>query len=224
MRHAFRILGSFLVALCVSLPASPFDTPLSDEAVRETYFLGQRHDGTFPSILSRYIKNLPPPKSGPYISSVTFLTPFIQLVAYSDGYIGNYSAQQAALDHRSQREFVHIVVAIQLTSTYGAFLATEAGSRSSSHFSPPPVLPRPPDFWRDFQVQIFDGDQPLALSDFHGRANYNCGRHGYPCYLAGATLEFELPANAFTSNSTTIHIEPPEGDPVSVDFDLTRLR
>ena len=49
MRHLFRVFASFLVALCVTLPASAsaLDTPLSDEAVREAYFLGQGHDASF---------------------------------------------------------------------------------------------------------------------------------------------------------------------------------
>ncbi len=41
-------------------------------------------------------------------------------------------------------------------------------------------------------------------------------------YLAGATLEFDLPATA--SDSATIQVIPPEGDSVSVNFALTRLR
>jgi len=220
MRRVFRILGSFLMALCVSLPASPFDTPLSDEGVRETYFLGQRHDGTFPSILGKYIKNLPPPKSGPYISSVTFLTPFIQLVAYSDGYIGNYSAQKALLDHRGQEEFVLIFIEIQLTDSYGRLIAPPPNWRSRS---PEALVPRPSDFWRDFQVQVYNGDQPLTPYDFHGHGTFGCARRG-PCILTGATLEFDFRAESFTSDSATVHIIPPEGDPVSVDFDLTRLR
>jgi len=69
MRHLFRVFASFLVALCVTVPASALDTPLSDEAVREAYFLGQRHDASF---LTSYIKFLPMPKTGPHISSVTF--------------------------------------------------------------------------------------------------------------------------------------------------------
>ena len=221
MQRVFRVFASFLGALCVSLPVSALDTPLSDQAVREAYFLGQRHDGSYPSLMGYYIKRPPAPKSGPHIFSITFLTPFIQLVANSDRFIGNYSAQQAALDHRGQAEFVRIIVEIKLTPTYGAFLAPEPSSRSSSQSI---SIPRPQDFWRDFQVQISDGDQLLTPSDSHGRANYNCGRHGYPCYLAGATLEFDLPADAFTSDSATIEVLPPEGDPVSVDFDLTRLR
>jgi hypothetical protein len=217
MRRVFRVFPSFLVAFCVTLPASAINTPLSDEAVREAYFLGQRHDGSYPSLMGNYIKRPPAPKSGPHIFSITFLTPFIQLVANSDRFIGNYSAQQAALDHRGQAEFVRIIVEIKLTPTYGAFLAPEPSSQSIP-------IPRRHDFWRDFQVQVSDGDQLLTPSDSRGRANYNCGRHGYPCYLAGATLEFDLPATAFTSDSATIQVIPPEGDPVSVDFALTRLR
>src|SRR5258708_4817542 len=82
MGHVPRLITCLLMALCVSLPASPLNTPLSDQAIREAYFLGQRHDGTFPSIFGKYIKNLPPPKSAPYISSVTFLTPFTQPAQY----------------------------------------------------------------------------------------------------------------------------------------------
>jgi hypothetical protein len=85
------------------------------------------------------------------------------------------------------------------------------------------LIPRPHDFWRDFHVQIFDGDQTLSPSDYHGHANYSCGRYG-PCFLTGATLEFDFPADAFISDSATVQIDPPEGDPVSVDFDLSTLR
>jgi hypothetical protein len=214
-------LSVLTVALSLLPSSFAFNTPLSDQAVREAYFLGQRHDGSLASYLGKYIKQLPPPQTGPYITSIAFFTPFAQLVQLSDRYIGNYSAQQAALDHRGQAEFVHIVVEVQLTPTYGAYLAPEPNSRSGSQTPP---IPRPQDFWRDFQVDISDGDQPIKPSDSHGKANYNCGRHGYPCYLAGATLEFDLPADAFTSSSATILVTPPEGDPVSVDFDLTHLR
>jgi len=39
MRYVIRPVTCLLMVLCVSLPASPFDSPLSDEAVREAYFL-----------------------------------------------------------------------------------------------------------------------------------------------------------------------------------------
>jgi archaellin len=34
----------------------------------------------------------------------------------------------------------------------------------------------------------------------------------------------EFPAGAFTSDFVTVQVIPPEGAPISVDFDLTRLR
>src|SRR5467141_4279303 len=220
MCRVFRVFASFLVAICVTLPASAFDVPLSDEAVRDAYFLGQRHDGTFPAILGKYVRNLPLPKSGPYISSVTFLTPFIQLVEHSDAYIGNYSAQKALLDHRGQEEFVLIFVEIQLTDSYGRLIPPPPNWLSRSAQA---LVPRPSDFWRDFQVQIYDGGKLLTPFDFHGRSTYNCGRRG-PCTITGATLEFDFRAEAFTSDSAAIQVIPPEGDPVSVDFDLDHLR
>jgi len=217
MRHPFRVFVRFLVVLCVALTASAFDNPLSDEAVREAYFLGQRHDASF---LTNYIKFLPLPKTGPHISSVTFLTPFAQLTQSSSNYVGNYSAQQARLDHLGQEEIVEIIVEIRLTPSYGTFISSPLSSRSSS---PPDFTPRSSLFWKDFHVQIYDGDQSLSPADFDGHANHSCGSRG-PCVMTGAALKFEFPADAFTSDSATIHIDPPEGDPVSVEFDLTRLR
>jgi hypothetical protein len=217
MRHAFRVFATFLLALCVAFPASAFDSPLSDEAVREAYFLGQRHDASF---LANYIKFLPLPKTGPHISSITFLTPFAQFAQFSGNYVGNYSAQQARLDHRGEEETVKITVEVYLTNSYGALIATPAGSRSRSSSA---LQPRPYDFWKDFRVQVYSGRQLLSPSDLSGRSLYRCGRFG-PCRPRGAAIELEFPANAFTSDSATIEVLPPEGDPVSVDFDLTRLR
>jgi hypothetical protein len=217
-RPCFALL---VVAFLLPPTSFAFDTPLSDQAVREAYFLGQRHDGSFERLLGKYTKFLPPPKTGPYISSIAFFTPFVQLIHRSDQFIGNYSAQQAALDHRRQgKEIAQIFVEIQLTESYGQFIASPANSRSKS---PSALIPRPQDFWRDFQSRIYDGDQELMRADTHGHANYSCGREG-PCILTGATLEFDFPADAFTSDSATIEVHPPEGEPVSVDFDLSSLR
>jgi hypothetical protein len=217
MRRFFRVLGCFLLALSVSLPALSVDTPLSAQAIREAYFLGQRHDASF---LTNYIKFLPPPKTGPHISSITFLTPFAQLAQFSGNYVGNYSAQQAQLDHRGQDESVKITVEIFLTNSYGAMVPNPAASRSRLS---PALVPRPFDFWKDFRVQVYNGDQILSPSDSGAQPLYRCGRAGY-CRPRGAAVDLEFPAGAFTSDSATIQIIPPEGDPVSVAFDLTRLR
>src|ERR1700731_3723253 len=83
MPNWYRPLLAILVAaLLASSPAFALQSPLSDEAIREAYFLGQRHDGSVERLLGKYIKQLPPPKTGPHISSVSLLTPFLQLAQF----------------------------------------------------------------------------------------------------------------------------------------------
>lgn len=214
-RSAVSILISVLF---LPQPIFAFNTPLSEEAVREAYFLGQRHDGTFLRLLQQHVKLLPPPSTGPHISSVAFLTPFIQLVQFSDGYLGNYSAQQAWLDHKGRQETMEIVVEILFTPTYGDMLPVPAGSKSDRTS----LNYRQYDFWRDFQVQVTQGAEDLTPSNFDGQSKYSCSRRG--CTRIGATLRLTFPAEQFTSDPAIIRITPPEGPEVIAEFDLARLR
>ena len=210
------LLSIGMAALLVSPASFAFQSPLSDESIREAYFLGQRHDASF---LTDYIKFLPPPKTGPHISSVTFLTPFAQLTQLSSKYVGNYSAQQARLDHRGQEESVKITVEIYLTNSYGALIPNPAASQPHSSA----LIPRPYDFWKDFRVLVYNGSQILSPSASGGHSLYRGGRNG-PRRPMGAAVDLEFPANAFTSDFVTVQVVPPEGAAVSVAFDLTRLR
>ena len=207
-------------ALLMPAPSFSMDTPLSEEAVRDAYFLGQHHDQSLAIFLSKYTRLLPMPKTGPDIASITFLTPFALLAQESSQRTMNYSAQQAEQDHRNQPEIVRIVIQIQLTETYPALIPTPTGTRSGS---PIGFVKRPSDFWKDFEVQVLDKDNPLIPLSSSGDATYSCDNDG-GCILSGATLQFEFPASAFKSDSPTIQVTPPEGDPVSVDFDLAPLR
>lgn len=224
MRSLIRSGLSVLVtAALLSAPtAFAFQSPLSDESVREAYFLGQRHDESLERLLEKYTQHLPPPESGPYISSIMFLTPFIRAARLSSSRTGNYSAQQAALDHRNEgAEIVQVVVEIQLTASYGAIAATvPANPRSASTAG---LVPRQGDFWKDFQVHIHSGDQAVSISASRGHANYSCSEEG-GCSLIGATLEFDLPAAAFSSDSAKITVDPPEGERVTTEFDVASLR
>ena len=220
LRSSARPIASVLLALVLSTPSTfAFDTPLSDEAVREAYFLGQRRDDTMATFLNKYTKFLSPPKTGPHIYSVTFFTPFALLVQQSSQHTSGYSAQQAALDHRDQGEFVRIIVQIQLTDSYGPFIVRPTGSRSGSAKG---FVPRPYDFWKDFDVQVFSEDEKLKPFSSSGQPDLLCDEGG--CTLTGATLQFDFSAEDFPSGSAIIDVNPPEGDPVSIDFDLDHLR
>jgi len=43
------------------------------------------------------------------------------------------------------------------------------------------------------------------------------------CALIGATIELEIPPTPFASDSATIEVDPPEGDRVSGNFDLSSI-
>jgi hypothetical protein len=216
-RIAFAILA---VLLLIPPNSSAFDTPLSDTAVRDAYFLGQRHDNSLAQFFEKYTLHLARPVSGPYIESITFLTPFALTAYHTSQQPGIYSAQQAQLDHNKQPELVRVVAQISLTDTYGAFILTPTNSHSGS---PRGITFRSWDFWRDFRFRVFNDDQLVIPSNAKGEPTYFCGYRG-GCTLTGATLTFEYPAAAFTESSATIQIDPPEGDPVVVDFDLSSFR
>lgn len=220
MRRMFRWAASLASSLLLIVqPLSAFDTPLSDTAVREAYFLGQHHDEIFADFLRKYSIALPEPKSGPYIASVSFYTPYVLTALNSNQHPLSYSAQQAQLDHLKQPEIVRIVVQICFTASYGQYIVHPLGFRSNS---PKGVQVRSYDFWSEFRVRAFQDDRFMVPSNAYGEPSVRCGDDG--CNLTGATLTFEYPAATFTENTATIQIDPPEGDPVAVDFDLTSFR
>jgi hypothetical protein len=219
MRSRLTTFSALALSMFLTVPAFAFDTPLSDTAVREAYFLGQRRDDTMARLLSRYTVSLPPPDSGPHISSVTFLTPFALLVQQSSQRV-NYSAQQAQKEHHSDQEIVAISIEILLTPSYGALIPRRTDSRSGS---PIGFQFRNPDFWKDFKYRVFDGDNELKPDTLTGDPLYNCPSEG-GCDLFGATIHLQFSASAFTSGTATIEVDPKVSDPTAVDFDLTSLR
>lgn len=219
MHSSSRIgLAMLTAALLLAQPILAFQSPLSDQAVREAYFLGQRRDESMYAFLNKYTKLLPPPKTGPHIAAVSFLTPFALLVQYSSRQ-SDYSAQRAALDHKAHDEMVEIQVEIQLTQSYGAMIAMPTHSRSGS---PMAIQLRSPEFWRAFKYRIFDGDEEITTEGISGEPQYQCSEGG--CTLTGAIVYIQFPATAFKSDSAAVEVTPREGDPVSVDFDLSSLR
>jgi hypothetical protein len=215
-----RLNSLALASLLLLSPSSgAFDTPLSDTAVREAYFLGQRHDDSLGKLLDKYVLYLQRPKTGPYLQSVSFLTPYVLTALYSSQQISIYSAQQAQLDHLKHPEVVRVTAQIFLTDSYGPYVAAPTGSDPHSLKG---IFMRPSDFWRDFRIRVFQKDQMVIPTSAGGDPHYQCTEDA--CILSGATLTFEYPAAAFTESSATIQIDPPEGDPVVVDFDLTSFR
>jgi hypothetical protein len=216
----FRCFASLAIsALLLCQPLFAFQTPLSDTAVREAYFLGQRHDRSVSDFFAKYAKTLPAPQYGPYISTIRFLTPYAQVVSLSGNKSAGYSAQQAERDHHADAETVIVSADIYLTDSYGPFLAAPTDPRSGS---PVGLTPRSSDFWRDFEVSVSSDSRTLSPQDSSGQPIYNCSEYG--CSLVGATITLTFAAAKFPSDSVTVNVVPPEGDEVNLDFDLTSFR
>jgi hypothetical protein len=220
MAKSSRPFLAVLLALLVVSPESfAFNSPLSEEAIRDAYFLGQRRDESTARFLAKYKQPLAAPKTGPYIASVELLTPYARVVLVSSQQTMGYSAQQAEAEHRGKEETVAMNIEVLLTRSYGPLLTRPTSERSGA---PIGFAFRSPDFWEDIQVQVRVGDEIVKPAHFSGEPNYMCGEDG--CQLMGATLRFEFPAGAFSSDAATVQVGPPEGPEVVVDFDLTALR
>ena len=215
-----RFLARLFATLAVfPFPSSAFDTPLSDTAVRQAYFMGQRHDESFAHFLDKYVKHLRVPKTGPYIASVTFFTPYALLAQLSSQKLYGYSAQQAEIDHRRMVETVQVLVEIQLTDTYPAVILNPTAQSTGTPWD---YIQRPSNFWQDFQIQVISGKKALSPSKYSGEPDYVCGDGG--CSLVGATVQLEFLADAFAPDDATVQIDAPEGDQVVVDFYLPSMR
>jgi hypothetical protein len=219
MPNSLRSFPALLLSFLLVSPALfAFSSPLSDEAIREAYFLGQRRDEKTTTFLENYKQHLREPDSGPHIASVEFLTPFALLVLRSKDRSMGYSAQQAELDHRGQDESVAVNIEVLFTESYGALIQRPTGDRSGS---PVGFAFRSSDFWRDIDVQVLVKDRAVKPARFTGEPTYFCSDG---CRLAGATLHLEFPARLFDSDSATVYVVPPQGPEVWADFDLTTLR
>jgi hypothetical protein len=219
----FKFSRPFFAVLMALLVVSPesfaFNSPLSDEAIREAYFLGQRRDESTARFLDKYKQHLAAPETGPWIASVELLTPFARVVMQSSQQTMGYSAQQAEAEHRGKEEIVAMNIEVLLTDSYGPLIARPTGQRSGS---PVGYAFRSPDFWRDIEVHVAVDDRIVKATRSSGEPTYRCSDDG--CQLRGATLRFEFPASAFASNTATVQVTPPEGPDVFVDFDLTAVR
>jgi len=208
------IVGTFLAAA----PLSAFQFPLSETASRSAYFLGQRHDETVGEFFGRYSKHPPPPKSGLYVSDISFLTPFAQLVEYS-GHQGIYSAQQAELD--GPRKFPDVKIAVYIYfNNPGVFpIAVQASSNSTDAVLPANLGSS----WREYTVRVFDGEQLREPASVSGQSQFRCSNHG-GCIRVGVAIYLSLPAEVFISDSASVQVATPDGQLVSSEFALNSLR
>jgi hypothetical protein len=212
----------FLATVLLASPVFAFDPTLSDEAVREAYFLGQRHDQTTESFLQKYVRHLPLPETGPHISHVTFLTPYANAVHLSSMNLLGTSAQDALAISKKSNKILRVFVYIDFTASYGALIETPTGSRSGA---PQGYKFRSPDFWRDFSYRLFQHDQAVPPVSIEGEATYSFASEGTSSVLTGAVVTMYFDASSIDSaEEADVVVDTLNNQQTVATFDLAALR
>ena len=214
-----RALATLAPLFLFSGQCFAFETPLSDNTVREAYFLGQHHDASTQSALKPYQHHLPAPKSGPYISEIRVMTPFAQVVETSNENSAGYSAQQAAADYHSHADTIVVRFHIEFTPSYGyiesdkdrADLAAEKG-----------ISLRSVDFWQAFNTGLSQNDQWIEPLSRDGEPIYSHSEDNGA--MIGAYIWVTYDAHDVSSDEATAEIFTPDGQHVTSTFDLSKLR
>ena len=217
-----RFLASFFAAAVLLAPSSfAIDMPLSDEAIREAYFLGQRNNEVTQQFLEKYRQHFPAPESGPWISTVELFTPYAEAVELSRQRTMGYSAQDATQDYHKLGDTLRVTIIIDFTPTYGELIENDAKSRSDATKG---YAFRSRDFWRDFSYRLFDGDTEIAPLDLDGHANYVSSYPG-GSNMTGATIVMTFDATKIQNLSdVAVVVDTPDGQQVVAPYDLASLR
>jgi hypothetical protein len=221
LRSTTSPLASILAAAVLLTPSSfAFDTPLSDQAVREAYFLGQRNDERTGEFLEKYRKHLSVPESGPWVSTVELFTPYAEAVDLSRQRSFGYSAQDAAQDYRKHGNLIRVTVTLEFTNSYGYLIEEKIKQRSGSTTG---FSFRSPDFWKDFTYRLLDGDDLVEPIEMQGNATFRS--EGDSTAMTGAVIVLVYDAEKIsTSADVAVVVDTPDGQQAVGAFDLSTLR
>jgi hypothetical protein len=229
MKRSFAAVVVALTILALVFPAEGFAllVPLTDTAVREAYFLGQRTDQKSADFLNQYRRTLPLPRQGPYVSEIRLLTPYAQVVATSNRHSVGYSAQQAAADYRGRGDITLVQIRIELTATFtyadAQHTAQDLAAELNRHLDPE-------DFWRAFRfavLQTADSGAGRTFEPFsvqaepiYARSNTVAGGGQY----IGTVISLQYDAANFDSIPARVEVFGPARTNSFIDFDLAALR
>jgi hypothetical protein len=212
MTYCQKVLVSGLaLGLCALMPdgAGAFAYQLSEEAVRDAYFLGQNVQKAAP-FLRQYVRRFPAPKKGPYVCEIDLRTPYAEVVRRALEHSLDYTAQRAQKDYWAQPARVIVTVQIFFTRTYG-YITPPTDSKGQA-------VKRPEEFWREFPVRVTQ-EHSIEANKVTSRLLH--GRYGK---LSGAEVLLEFAPEQFASRVTQVTVNTPDGQTIEANFDLDALR
>lgn len=216
-------LALFATLLLLSQPVAAFEIPLSENAVRDAYFLGQRNDQKTAEFLNLYTRSLPLPDKGPYVSEIHLLTPFAQVVTISSQHSVGYSAQQAATDYHGRGDALLLQVRIEFTVTYSYNDAVRTANNLASELN---RRLDPEDFWQAFRFTLSQDAKYFEPREIRSDPIYgSASPSDRGPTLRGAIVWLEFDAAQFDDSlAAQVEVVTPEAQHVTTNFDLAKLR
>lgn len=208
-----RVLAIFITGIFLyAPPVGAYDHPLNYRSVSEAYSLGRRHDEKLGELLAQYVKRLPAPKSGPYVSSIEIRTPFVQVVWRAHDNPMTYREPQAEKDYVGAPEVLLVRAQIYFTRTYPSFTADDLRQgRSIWHAF---------DFSKDFRIHLTQ-DGEIIAKETSFRSLYSDPEGAFQ---TGGEVTWEFDDAQLHSRAIQIQVLTPDGQTVEVEFDLRTLR
>ncbi len=205
---------STVVVLLFAQVAHAYEHPLNERSVNEAYSLGHRHDPATSKFLEKYFKRLPQPRTGPYISDIEILTPYVQAVWRAHDNPMTYSESQAEKDYADPYDVLLVRVRITFTPSYPGYVANSSHKGQFDR--------RSNDFWKEFTIRILQGSE-VASTDASFSPVYSYSDEG-PQIWIGGDLTLKLDGSQLSSDPVRIEVLTPDGQTVKAEFDLGALR
>lgn len=197
VRRCFSILA---LASVLTQSALAYTYPLSSTQIRDAYFLGSGDPVKLGNFLEQYAKYYPTPKSGQYIYSIRFETPYYLIAERVGQPFSHYHAPDAELEFLGKAGYCRVRVEI----FYGL----------SSH---------PVPYRTNYAVQLKQGDKDIAIEKTWTEGMLSIGDSGPT--EDGEFLNVEYRADDIDSESPiTVTVLGPDRSNVVETFDLARLK
>jgi hypothetical protein len=194
--------GLFLLlpALLIVEPALAYDYPLSSEAIREAYFLGSGDPNKRFDFFAKYTKTYPIPKSGQYVGSIEFETPYVVIAERVSQSVPNYFAQDAEKEYLGKP----VVCRVRVEVYYG-WPAGQFGR-----------------FQSNYTVRLKQQDKEIPVKSRWSEAILS--NVSAPADV-GVQLTNEYDAdNIDSSSSANVEVLTPDGNTLVETFDLGSFR
>lgn len=223
LRNPARSIISVLAAGLLVWPISDLvGATLSDEAVREAYFLGQRNDEKTALFLETYRRHLPMPQAGLYVSEIELFTPYAETVDLSRQRTFGYSAQQAAQEYHDRGDVFRLRVRAFFTDTYSQHTYAEAATQKDGRRTKLLQDAHTRSGSRQgFQVQLWQKDKAIEPLEIPGIPVFRGYTNEGVSYGFDVVLHYD--GEDIDADNAQVVVLTPDGQRIVAEFDLAKL-